>query len=347
MAKLNWEPNEIIVRAPQKGGVSYPRMFSPDGKRLYCAYDSSEFHRPPAIDIVYSDDGGLTWSETPVTVSLAPDCACANAAFAMLDGEMLIAYRATRRDPDKFRGRLMVSASRDMVNWRIHSVIIEEENDGFFGVWEPHFLHIGGKLAVAYANDSRRVVPEPSMQNLEYKLWEGDHWGEARIISPGEVTKSRDGMPVWDHTGDGIALVLEATVNQPKNPFILMQTSSRDGVHWTENRAIYIPEKQGKKAAAPYIAVLPDGYAAVGFQTDEDSTETGDAYSTMKVMVTGKPWCDTIGCEDFDDPIAPFATPDGYNSMWNGLAVHDGYLLAYTSSNYPTSRVLLRRAAIE
>jgi len=346
MSKLIWEENEIPVRIPARGGVEYPRLFSPDGKRLYCAYDSSEFHRPSTIDLVYSDDGGLTWSQDPVTVSLDPERACANAAFTVLDGEVLIAYRATKHYPDKFRGKLMVSASRDMVNWRYHSTIIEEENEKFWGVWEPQFLWVNGKLAVAYSNDSRRVVSKPSMQNLEYKIWEGDGWSEAVMISNGEQTCSRDGMPVWDHTADGIALVLEATVDWDRHPFVIQQTFSKDLVHWTENRTIYVPKKEGRKAGAPYLVILPDGRGVVAFQTDEDSTTAGDAYSIMKIMESKVPWHDGLTTNDFTEPMTPFAVPDGYKGLWNSLLIHDGYLYACTSAGYPTSRILLRRAKI-
>lgn len=346
MSKLIWEDFEIPVRIPKEGYTANPRLFSPDGKRLYCAYDSAEFHRPPSIDMVYSDDDGLTWCDEPITVSHAPDRACANPAFTVLDGEVLIAHRAVKREDTRTLGKLMMSASRDMVHWRYHSTIIEEDNEGFFGVWEPQFLWVDGKLAAAYSNDSRRVVPKPSMQNLEYKIWEGDHWGEVRIISDGEKTGSRDGMPVWDHAPNGIALVLEATVDRERHPFVIQQTNSRDLIHWTDNRTIYVPKKEGRKAGAPYLVILPDGRGVVSFQTDEDSTQAGDAYSVMKIMESKVPWHDNLTCEDFTEPITVFDIPDGYNSLWTGMYLHNGYLYACAGTNYPTSRILLRRAKI-
>lgn len=349
-----WEDKEIPVFVPEKGGVWYPRIFSDSG-RLYCAFDYNEPGKNTVIAMVYSDDGGYSWSSKPVTVSCAPGCNCANAAFTVLDGEMLIAYRAVRREGDRFSVKLMVSSSIDRINWKYHSTIIEEDNDGFFGVWEPHFGFMNGRLAVFYANNSRRVVASPSMQNIEYKLWDENSrtWSEAKIVSDGNKTKSRDGMPVWcERSGGGYVLAIEATDNQPRNPFVLKLLTSPDGDLWSASRQIYRPEKEGRKAAAPYVLELPDGRLAVSFQTDEDSTNAGDAYSIMKVIVSNfsmknaPPVRDDFCPMDFEEPFVPFDTPDGYNSMWNGLYLDGQTLFACTSTNYPRSMIKIRRADV-
>ena len=154
-------------------------------------------------------------------------------------------------------------------------------------------------------------------------------------------------MPVWDHAAGGIGLVLEATVDWPHHPFVIQQTYSEDLVHWTENRTIYIPKKHGRKAGAPYLAILPDGRGVVSFQTDEDSTEAGDAYSVMKIMESAVPWHDGLTCEDFTEPFTPFDVPDRHSGLWNGLLVFGGYLYACTGVSHPSSRILIRRAAIQ
>ena len=92
--------------------------------------------------------------------------------------------------------------------------------------------------------------------------------------------------------------------------------------------------------------ILPDGRGVVSFQTDEDSTKAGDAFSVMKLMESKVPWHDGLTCEDFTEPMPVFDIPDGYNSLWTGMYIHNGYLYACAGTNYPTSRILIRRAKI-
>lgn len=340
---LYWEENPIIAYQPQKGGVWYPRLFVTRAGVMLCAFDTNEDGGHSKIKLVSSTDGGLTWKDI-VTVSEFADLDCANAAFAQLpDDTLFLACRANVQKSDGYYSSIRVSESRDGgKTWGYHSTIAEEFGEG--GVYEPHFGWIGDTLAVFYANDSLHAVNERSQQNIEFKLFENGVWGEKHIASNGIETRSRDGMPVWTRMENGrYALVIEAT-NVAGYPFVIQMKTSPDGLHWPEeNRNIYIPCAQTKKAGAPYIVTLPDGRLCVAFQTDDEASQTGDGASYMKVMVS------TDGQNEgtaFSTPSIPFLMPEGRCANWNALYVHGGYLYAATSANAPQSGIYLKRAAL-
>lgn len=342
---IEWAEDEIIAYKPKSGGVWYPRMYELKKGQILCGFDTNEDGGRAVIKLVTSEDGGLTWSTTAVQATDYPEYDCANANFLELEnGDIWVAYRANIMKEDSYYSSIRVNVSRDGgKTWAPHSTVAEEQGEG--GVYEPQFGYIGDSIAVFYANDSLNAVRNNRQQNIEFKLWEGDKWGETRLASDGTKTFSRDGMPVWCRLEDGsYGLVIESTSLSPSYPFIIQMKTSPDGLDWSSDlKNIYVPGQFQKKAGAPYIVKLKDGRVAVSFQTDEDATQTGDEYSRMKVMISTD-----AAATEFLPCSVPFDTPDGYCSNWNSLLSYgDGeYLIAATSTNYPYGCVLLKRGLV-
>lgn len=341
---IEWAEDEIIAYKPESGGVWYPRMYELKNGKILCGFDTNEDGNRSVIKLVTSEDGGLTWSKTAVQATDYPEYDCANANFIELDnGDIWVAYRANVLKEDSYYSSIRVSVSKDGgKTWEPHSTVAEEQGEG--GLYEPQFGYIGNSIAVFYANDSLNVVRNNRQQNIEFKLWEGDSWGEKSLASDGTKTFSRDGMPVWCRLEDGsYAMVIESTSLSPSYPFIIQMKTSPDGLDWNnELKNIYVPGQFEKKAGAPYIVKLKNGRVAVSFQTDEDATQAGDDYSRMKVMVsTDETASEFLPCS------VPFDTPDGYCSNWNSLLSYDDYLLAATSTNYPYGCILLKRGLVK
>ncbi len=323
------------------GGGAYPRMYQLQDGTLLCGFDASLGGSNARIAVSRSEDGGKTWSYPKAAAELK-GYDCANANFIQLDnGDILLAYRAIKGG-ESIDAKLLCSISHDNgQTWQLHSTIIETCGAG--GVWEPHFIMIGDQVAVFYANDSQAAMGNTGYQNIEFKLLEGDVWGETHIASNGNETKSRDGMPVVDRLSDGrYVMVVEANAF-PDYVFIVQIKFSPDGLDWSEPlKTIYVPSKKGagKKAGAPYICVLPGDVLAVSFQTDEDATDSGDGVSVMKVITStdlGKTW---------SEPFAPFDIPDGKSAIWNGLYWANDQLFALTSANHPSGGIYLRTATL-
>jgi hypothetical protein len=341
---VTWENEVITVYEPRNGGVWYPRMYQLSNGTILCGFDTNEDGGRAVIKIVRSVDGGLTWSGEAIQATNYPEYDCANANFIELEnGELWVAYRANVAKDDVYYSSIRVSVSKDGgITWEPHSIVAEEEGTG--GVYEPQFGYIGDAIAVFYANDSLNVVRNGRQQNIEFKVWEEDRWSDKIIASDGTKTFSRDGMPVWCQLEDGsYALVIEATSLSPSYDFIIQMKTSVDGLDWSGAlHNIYLPNQMKKKAGAPYIVKIPDGRVAVSFQTDEDATKNGDAYSKMKVMISKD-----ATASEFLPATVPFDTPDGFCSNWNSLLSNKDYLYAVTSTNYPSDCILLKRGSIK
>lgn len=335
---LQWESRFFPIF--DKGGA-YPRMYQLQDGTLLCGFDAALGAPNTRIAISSSEDGGKTWN-APIIGAEKDGFDCANANFIQLDnGDILLVYRAIKK-VGSIDARILCSISHDNgQTWDFHSTVITEYGKG--GVWEPHFIMINGRVAVFYANDSWNVMGDTGYQNIKFKLLEEDGWGEKRIASNGNETKSRDGMPVVDRLSDGrYVMVVEANAF-PDYVFIVQIKFSPDGLDWSEPlKTIYTPTKKGvgKKAGAPYIVVLPEDILAVSFQTDEDATASGDNVSTMKIITStdlGKSW---------SAPFAPFPMPDGKCAIWNGMYWANDQLFALTSANHPRGGIYGRLATL-
>lgn len=322
-------------------GGAYPRMYQLQDGTLLCGFDASLGGPNARIAVIRSEDAGKTWS-APIVGAALEGYDCANANFIQLEnGDILLAYRAIKGG-ENIDAKILCSVSHDNGrSWKFHSTVVEEYGAG--GVWEPHFIMIGGKAAVFYANDSHRAMKGSGYQNIEFKLLEADGWGETRIASDGNETRSRDGMPVVDRLSDGrYVMVVEANAF-PDYVFVVQIKFSPDGLDWSEPlKTIYTPSRKGKgkKAGAPYIVVLPGDVLVVSFQTDEDATNSGDNVCTMKIITStdlGKTW---------SEPFTPFPTPDGKCAIWNGMYWAHDRLYALTSANSPNSGIYCRTATL-
>ncbi len=339
-SSLSWEETS---RGVFLGGGAYPRMYQLADGTLLCGFDAPMGRNNACIAVARSEDGGKSWSYPEVAAEKA-GYDCANANFIQLEnGDILLAYRAIKGGVVLTDAKLLCSISHDNgKTWELHSTIVETYSVG--GVWEPHFIMIEDKVAVFYANDSYTAMGGTGYQNIEFKLLEGDIWGETHIASNGNETKSRDGMPVVDRLSDGrYVMVVEANAF-PDYVFVVQMKFSPDGLDWSEPlQTIYVPSKkgEGKKAGAPYICVLPGDMLVVSFQTDEDSTDCGDHVSVMKIITStdlGKTW---------SEPFAPFEIPEGKAAIWNGMYWANDQLFALTSTNHPMNGIYARVAILE
>lgn len=336
-SSLVWEESP---RAVFQGGGAYPRMYSLSDGTYLIGFDAPLGAKNARIAVVRSTDGTKTWSK-PVVAAEKEGYDCANANFIELsNGDILLAYRAIKGG-EKTDAKILCSVSHDGgETFEFHSTIIETYGRG--GVWEPHFIEIGGKVAVFYANDSESAVGDTGFQNIEFKFLEEDgSWSDVHIASNGNETRSRDGMPVVDRLSDGRYIMVVEANQFPDYVFVVQIKFSPDGIDWSDElKTVYRPrlKGQGKKAGAPYICVLDDDTLVVSFQTDEDASQNGDNKCMMKIITStdlGKTW---------SKPFAPFHTPDGHASIWNGMYYKDNTLFALTSASYPMGGIYLRRA---
>ncbi len=352
-AGLKWENEVICVRKADEGSfVSYPRTLTLSDGTLICAYDTDS-----KICCVKSSDSGLTWTEEEILIAECEGLACANAALIELDtGELLCAYRANGTVNGRFYSSIRVSSSLDFgKTWQPHSVVAEEnqEDEGFFGLWEPHFGFIDGKLAVFYSNDSQNgAVSSTENQNIEFKLWNAGSWSEKNIAVDASVSNSRDGMPVWTQTSSGeYVMVIESTVLKENEFFprvhIIEMLSSEDGFSWEKRTPVYITPifSDAVYAGAPYVVSLPDGRLCVSYQTDNAADFESGTPWICNVITTKKAYRGRASMTSFTKPFAPFGAENA--TLWNSMTVHDGMLLVFaTSSDSDGTSILLRRAEI-
>lgn len=340
---IEWIEDVITVYTPDNGGVWYPRMYQLKDGTILCGFDTNEDGGRAVIKMVSSEDGGYTWSKDAIIGTSRPEYDCANANFIELpNGDIWLAYRANVTEGEDYYSSIRVNVSKDRgKTWEEHSVVAEEKGQG--EVYEPQFQYIEEEIAIFYANDSLNAVKNNRQQNIEYKIWNGDSWSSKYIAVDGTKTNSRDGMPVLARLSNGsYGLVIESTTLHPSYEFIIQLKVSPDGHDWSGPlKNIYVPNKLSKKAGAPYIITLSDGRLLVSFQTDEDSTKNGDAFSKMKVMLS----TDSSGSE-FLSCTEPFDTPDGYCSSWNSLLSYKDSVLAVASTNYPKQSIILRRGEV-
>ncbi len=357
-AETDSENGIFDVYHPASGVACYPRMFTTSKGTVLCAFDTNDDGGRSKIKLTRSTDNGKTWTKTPVTVGEVEGLDCANAAFIEYDGLLLCGYRANALNGGEYTSALYVSKSTDDgLTWSRHSVIDTattpaQSSSDCGGIYEPYFMELDGKLVVYFASDRiGKSVQSMAAQNIEMMTYDktSGTWGDLRVALNGTEHKSRDGMAVIDKfsDGSGYAMVIEAT-NVSGHPFVIQLYTSANGYDWTFRYNLYIPEKKGKKAGAPYIKTLPDGRIAVSFQTDNDATATGDGVSYMMTMISKEPLTRTsrINANTFEEATKPFYTPDGCYSVWNSIEVSGDYFLEFSSVNYPYNAAVVRRTEL-
>ena len=371
-----WEEKNILVYGSKgRGGVACPRLYTLQDGSLMCSFDANDDKGGySVIKVVRSTDQGMTWSRD-VVVSNTPDRICANGTiYQMKNGDILVAYRANIgadgvAETTPRHTAIKVSISRDNgETWEDHSTAIAYENNAG-GVYEPWFVEINGVPTLFYANDSvdeygklgtgknadgthQAAVSNLDYQNIELiQLIDGE-WKNRTVVCNGMNSDSRDGMPGVTQLADGRWMVAyEANNMRSKYPFVLRYKISEDGLTWDTSVAngrgelLHTPSVLGRKDSGPALVTLPNGRVFCGFQTDEAANKAGDAFQTMRVMVSLSDDPATFNTIDnWGEVYDVFETPPIYNSFWNGVAVHGDYAYAITSTNYPTNSIRLRRA---
>lgn len=340
-AGLAWPTNTATVFTPADGGVWYPRLLKLSNNDILASFDTNVGGGKTRIMISRSTDGGHSWS--PAAQAAAdPSGDVGNGQMLQLpNGDIWLSYRLVVQSGSTYTTSLRTSKSTDGGNtWSVlaNGQIGSTTANSFKGLWEPHLQLLGNTIAVYYADDGPVAAGTTGLQKLIMKTWTGNGWSAETVVSDGVAAGSRDGMPVITQMADGrYILVFEAT-DVAGHPFVIKYKISSDGYNWNVPRqTMYVPSKPGKKAGAPFIVKLGDGRLLASFQTDNDSTNTGDAYSSMYTMISsdhGATW-------QYRSNIFPVS--DSTSSNWNALLPVDStHVLAATSSDYPSSGVYVR-----
>lgn len=339
---LVWDSDIEEVYVPENGGVWYPRMIELDNGDWLLSFDTNEDGEDVKVKLVRSSDKGQTWSN-PITVIEEPSHDIANAQMLQLNnGDIWMAYRSVSQNEGMYHTELNVQTSKDNgETWDALSngLIDTDESYTFNGVWEPHLGYVGDQVAVMYAHDGPSEVGSTGYQNILMKIWENDEWSEQIVVSDGVSHFSRDGMPVWIQMDNGEYIMVYEASNRRDHPFVIKYETSADGLEWSDSRNIlYIPEGEGKKAGAPYIEILENGTLLAGLQTDEDSINTGDPYTSMKTLTS------LDDGENWNYLHHTFPVPYDFESNWNSMmASSTNQLIAATSSNYGRAGIYIRR----
>lgn len=346
------------VYHPSYGVACYPRMFTTSKGSVLCAFDTNDEGGRGKIKLTRSSDNGKTWTKTPITVGAVDNLDCANAAFIEFGGQLLCAYRANALNNGYYTSEIRVSKSTDDgYTWSEHSIVDSattavSDASECGGIYEPYFMVLDGKLRIYFASDRiGKSVSSMAAQNIEMMTYdpETNSWGDLYVCLNGTTHRSRDGMAVIDKfaDGSGYAMVIEAT-NFSGRPFVIQLYTSPDGFNWTFRQNVYVPDKKGKKAGAPYIKTLRDGRMAISFQTDQDAAGNGDGVSYMATVFskTALSINSEFDEDTFTRPALPFYTPDGCYSVWNSVEVSGDYFLEFSSVNYPYNSARVRRTKI-
>ena len=338
---LAWQTSIVSVYTTASGGVWYPRLLKLSANEWLASFDTNAGGGHTRIVVTRTTDGGQTWS-APVTAVSHPDGDVGNGQMLRLpSGEIWLAYRQVIQSGSNYDISLRVRRSFDNGNtWSdLPGGVIESTSaTSFKGVWEPHLEMIGNTIAVFYADDSPAAVGSTGLQNIYMKTWNGSAWVNRITVSDGVAAGSRDGMPVVAKMSNGQYIVVFEASDVPGHPFVIKYKISPDGFNWSGPRyTLYVPNKTGKKAGAPFVTKLPDGRLLASFQSDEGSPNTGDAYSSMYTMISsdnGATW---------QHKYNVFPVSNTTLSNWNALVVVDSAkVVAITSATYPQNGIFLR-----
>lgn len=362
----------LITVADGAGG--YTRMAQLQDGRLMMTYGASGH-----IVAIFSSDRGLTWSSPVKTTENVNDGGYVRAngmPYQTADGTILVAYRCNDSGHpdlstvDSYYSSIRVVCSRDNgVTWERHSTVIEmdESYNGLnaefkssYGVWEPHLGMLNGELACFFAIGKSVYNYDHIIYSTDIFLWKNNTWERAHYTSDDSTLhtgadKIKNGMPVWQEISEGgYILAVESTQNQTtkwRNVLTTKLLTSKDGIHWENQCDVYVPAKTKRRTGAPYVVQLPDGRFVVSYMTNEDvPLNEKDVEDGMKVKISiskkGLNAYQLSGQDSFEAPYSIFNTPTGKTSKYAGMFIDDKYLYVFSATNYPTNRIILRRADI-
>ncbi|WP_091222925.1 exo-alpha-sialidase [Paenibacillus sp. BC26] len=338
---MAWPNATVTAFAPASGGAWYPRLVKLSATDWLVSFDTNVDGGFTKVKVAKSTNAGQSWG-APVVVASDAAGDVGNAQMLRLtSGEIWLAYRVVVQSGSTTNTYLKVRKSTDNgATWSDLSggQIASATATSFKGLWEPHLGYIGSTIAVMYADDSPAVAGTGGKQNLYMRTWNGSAWNSATMVSDGVAAGSRDGMPVFAQMSDGRYITVFEASDVAGYPFVIKYKISNDGLNWSGARqTLYIPTKTGKKAGAPFVVKLGDGRLMTSFQTDEDSANTGDNYSSMRTLISsnnGSTW-------QYKHNVFPVS--DTTSSNWNALmAVDSNTVVAATSANFPSTGIFLR-----
>lgn len=368
-----------IYTVTKTSGIPYTRMIALEDGRLMMVFgEKRSGDIATQIYAIYSSDNGKTWgSRVPVTKNIdtydidGKLLTCANGVpYQLEDGTILVAYRAnTKKDSaeikqtGKYHSSIRIMQSKDGgKNFTRHSIVwdLYEENipdvyASSVGVWEPHLGMLNSELACFFAIGKSVYNYDHTINSTDIFVYRNGSWVRASYTSteiPGSV---KNGMPVWQKlNGGGYILAVESNKNKTstyKNVLTTKLLLSTDGIHWTNQCDVYVPDVLKRRSAAPYVVQLPNGQIVVSYMTDEDAatpSETGNDKMIFKISVSkpGKSVYELRGEDDFYSSYNIFNCPVGKESRYGGMYVDDKYLYVYTATNNGSSKIVLRRAAL-
>ena len=246
---------------------------------------------------------------------------------------------------------------------KVKYIINNKKDHG--GLWEPFVCQCNGKILCFYSDDFGGWYDDnPTDHEFQYLCSKelnlnGDRkWINRNIAVNGLKIKtgsklpqvtSRDGMPTIAQMSDGTYIMTyEGTYrrnDEVKHPFVILLTTSKDGINWTDPVEIYTPYGRGTKAGAPYVSVTNDDCIVVCFQTEEDyqehgGTDMGEHHCICKVIISDGTPVDKIDKTCFYGAYNVFH--EDYwstNSLWNMVEVEDDTIYAFTDGKMNYSKI--------
>ena len=150
------EFGRTITVASYPSGSAYSRIYVPQDGRFICAWPSRVNGRRCIALPSFSSDKGETWTDKRV-LFYGEDNALtlANVDIIQLStGQVLVSYRANDAavTDGKFYSSVRVHSSEDnCLTFHPHSTVWELSETGVsgsFGLWEPYFGYLNGKLCL-------------------------------------------------------------------------------------------------------------------------------------------------------------------------------------------------------
>ncbi len=336
---IQWDSNTLTRISPKDSSGFYPRMIGLKNTLLLTAYSSRG-----NIVIAKSADAGKTWASPKIIAAMRDAVNMDTPELLQLqNGVILLCYAtrpqaALRGRPDSTkRFEIRVQQSSDNGDtWNDEKILYTAGASFNDGCWEPSAVQLpSGELQLFFANEA--IYTTSNEQNISM-LRSADN-GSTWTTTPQIVsfrTGSRDGMPVpiWLNKEAKIVVAIEDPGHKNFKPYLLQ--SGKNG-QWegaiggdSKSRwpALKNPLADSIYAGAPYLRQLSTGETILSYQSTEGRTINRDNNAVMRVAIGDDE------AKGFGNVTTPFAIPEAYHALWNGLCVlKDDTIIAVTSTN--------------